>query len=111
MLKHPYVGPIMLRLRPTLIPDVDYICEDRDGATASPLRKIENWPSQVEVDAEAPAYLTDLGAAQAAKAAHDSAKTTRRAQLRAFRDGTGNLTAAQLTALLRALVREVLGDD
>lgn len=48
------------------------------------------------------------------KAAEDqrlATRASRRAALVALRDGTGDLTARQLTALLRLFAREVLGDD
>lgn len=59
------------------------------------------------------AHLTEAEAATQREAVRqrEEAQGNRRATLRALRDGSGNLTAAQLTAVLRVLVREVLGDE
>lgn len=51
----------------------------------------------------------DAAAAQA-EAARQAERAQRRAALRALRDGSGDLTARQLTQALRLLAREVLGD-
>lgn len=65
-----------------------------DGLTAPKAADIAAWAAQ----------------RAAAQQQADDARASRRAALRALRDGTGNLTAAQLTAALRTVAREVLGD-
>lgn len=63
-------------------------------------------PSRATIEAGAEAWgQADAAAQQQAS----DAKASRRAALIALRDGTGDLTARQITAILRILAREVLG--
>lgn len=67
------------------------------------------WP-----DGVTPPLVADIDAWASQRAAaqkqSDDARAARRAALVALRDGSGDLTARQLTAILRVLAKEVLGD-
>lgn len=67
------------------------------------------WPDRVTppLAADIDAWVAQRSAAQ--KQA-DDAKAARRTTLQAVRDGSGAMTNAQITAVLRVLAREVLGD-
>ena len=79
------------------------VIDNEDGTS-----RVEGWdakrfgpfPDTTEQQAWAARQLTQR-----------QSRSTRRAALAALRDGTGDLTARQLTAILRVLAREVLGED